>query len=70
MVYESGNPDSFSVLRGFFSRPLFFSASAMIHCSCPLVLRNSSAAHFSIASIVSASTRRTKFLVEDSFFAT
>ena len=43
------------------------SASVMIHCSWPLVLRNSSAAQASIAFIVSASTRRIKLFV--SFFA-
>lgn len=50
------------------SRPLLCSASDMIHCSCPLVERNSSAAHFSMAAIVSESTRRTKLLVLLSFF--
>ena len=35
----------------------------IIHCSCPLTERNSSAAHFSTASIVSASTRSRKVLV-------
>lgn len=50
------------------SRPLLRSASDMIHCSCPLVERNSSAAHFSMAAIVSESTRRTKLLVLLSFF--
>lgn len=48
-------------LRG--RRPLLRNASAMIYCSCPLVERNSSAAHRSIASIISASMRSTKFLV-------
>ena len=38
-------------------------ASVMIHCSWPLVLRNSSAAHASIAFIVSVSTRRIKLFV-------
>lgn len=38
-------------------------ASVMIHCSCPLVERNSSAAHASMADIVAESTRRMKFLV-------
>ena len=47
----------------FFFLPLFFNASAIIHCSCPLTERNSSAAHFSTASIVSASTRSRKVLV-------
>lgn len=47
----------------FFFLPLFFNASAIIHCSCPLTDRNSSAAHFSTASIVSASTRSRKVLV-------
>ena len=50
-------------------RPLRRKASAIIHCSCPLVLRNSSAAHFSMASIVSASIRSTKLFVLDSFAA-
>lgn len=53
-----------------FKRPLFFRASAMIHCSCPFVLLNSSAAHFSSAFMVSVSTLSTKLLIEDSFFAT
>ena len=39
------------------------SASAMIHCSWPLVERNSSAAHASMASIISLSIRSMKFLV-------
>ncbi len=47
----------------FFFLPLFFNASAIIHCSCPLTDRNSSAAHFSTASIVSASTRSRKVLL-------
>ena len=51
----------------FGSRFAFRSASVMIHCSWPLVLRNSSAAQASIASIVSLSTRRMKFFV---FFST
>ena len=58
-----------SVFFGFFSLPLLRNASLMIHWSCPLVLRNSSAAHFSMASIVAASTRKTKLLVVFSFFA-
>ena len=51
----------------FFFRPDFFNASAIIHCSCPLTERNSSAAHFSTASIVSASTRSRKVLFVLSF---
>ena len=47
----------------FFFLPLFFKASAIIHCNCPLTERNSSAAHFSTASIVSASTRSRKVFV-------
>ena len=47
----------------FFFLPLFFKASAMIHCSWPLTERNSSAAHCSTASIVSASTRSRKVLL-------
>ena len=47
----------------FFFRPDFFNASAIIHCSCPLTERNSSAAHFSTASMVSASTRSKKVLL-------
>ena len=38
-------------------------ASAMIHCSCPLIERNSSAAHPSSASMVAASMRSTKLLL-------
>ena len=49
------------------NRPLLRRASVIIHCNCPLVLRNSSAAHFSTASIVAASTRRIKLLVVISF---
>ena len=51
----------------FFFLPDFFSASAIIHCSWPLTERNSSAAHFSTASIVSGSTRSRKVLVLLSF---
>lgn len=46
-------------------RPLRRRASARIHCSCPLMLRNSSAAHSSSASIVAASTRSTKLFVSE-----
>ena len=46
--------------RGRLSRPLRRRASAMIHWSWPLIERNSSSAHASRASIVAASTRRTK----------
>ena len=56
-------------LSFFFALPCFFSASAMIHCSWPLVERNSSAAHFSMAANVSASMRKTKFFVLLSFSA-
>ena len=47
----------------FFFLPARPSASSMIHCNWPLVLRNSSAAHRSTASRVWASMRNTKFLV-------
>ena len=46
-----------------------FLASSMSHWSWPLIERNSSAAHFSRASIVSASMRSTKLLVFDCSFA-
>ena len=47
---------------GFFgNRPAFFSAVDSIHSICPFALRNSSAAHFSMASNISESTRRAKF---------
>ena len=52
---------SFRLFLGY--RPAFLSAWSRMYCSCPFVLRNSSAAHFSIASIISASSRKTKFLV-------
>ncbi len=45
----------------FGSRPAFFSAVERIHSICPLALRNSSAAHFSMASKISESTRKAKF---------
>ena len=41
------------------SLPAFFRASRMIHSSCPLVLRNSSALHFSRAFIMLSSKRST-----------
>lgn len=47
-------------LDGFFLRPALNNALSIIHSSCPLVLRNSSAAHFSTASSVSASILITK----------
>ncbi len=50
-------------------RPFFFSASESIHCICPFTERNSSAAHFSMASIVFSSIRSTKLLLEDFSFA-
>ena len=59
---------SFFFLFVFFNRPLLRSASAIIHWSWPLVERNSSAAHASMAFMVSASMRSTKLLVVDSFF--
>ena len=46
-------------------RPERRRASSMSHWSWPLIERNSSAAHFSRASIVAASTRSTKLLVLD-----
>lgn len=46
-------------------RPLRRRASARIHCNCPLMLRNSSAAHSSSTSIVAASTRSTKLFVSE-----
>ena len=52
----------------FFTLPLRRRASAMIHCSWPLILRNSSSAQRSRASIVAASTRNTKLLLS-AFFA-
>ena len=42
-------------------RPAFFSAVDNIHSIWPLALRNSSAAHRSMASYISASTRKAKF---------
>lgn len=44
----------------FGRRPDFLRASDSIHSICPLVLRNSSAAHFSMAANISASTRKAK----------
>ncbi len=43
-----------------FARPAFLRALSIIHSICPLVLRNSSAAHFSIALSVSGSILSTK----------
>ena len=54
--------------RRYFFRPLLRRASAIIHWSCPLTLRNSSAAHFFRAAMVSASTRRTKLSVSEAGF--
>lgn len=51
----------------FLALPLRLSASAIIHCSWPFMLRNSSSAHLSRASIVSALTRNTKLFVLFSF---
>lgn len=44
----------------FGSRLCFFRYCMSIHSICPLVLRNSSAAHFSIAFIISSFTRSAK----------
>jgi len=46
-----------STCLGF--RPASFSALVMMYSNCPLVLRNSSAAHFSTALSVRGSSRRT-----------
>ena len=51
------------------SLPALRSASAMIHCSWPLVERNSSSAHASMALIVSESMRNIKLFVFVSFLA-
>ena len=40
--------------------PASFNALVMMYSNCPLVLRNSSAAHFSTALSVRGSSRRTK----------
>jgi len=47
---------------GFFL-PAAFSAWSMINSSCPLTLRNSSAAHFSSALYISSSILRTKLFL-------
>ena len=52
----------------FFNRPAFRKAWSRMYWIWPLVLRNSSAAQASIASIISASTRRMKLLTVLSFF--
>jgi len=59
---------SLPVRSTFLSLPLRLRASAIIHWSCPLMLLNSSSAHFSKASMVSESTRNIKLFVE-LFFA-
>ena len=51
------------------SLPALRSASEMIHCNWPLVERNSSAAHASMALIVSESMRNIKLFVVVSFLA-
>ena len=53
----------------FFNRPAFRKAWSRMYWIWPLVLRNSSAAQASIASIISASTRRMKLLTVLSFLA-
>lgn len=52
----------------FFSRPFFLRACSRIHCIWPFVLRNSSAAHFSMASIISALSLSAKLFCLFSFF--
>lgn len=49
------------------SLPALRSASEIIHCNWPLVERNSSAAHASMALIVSESMRNIKLFVVVSF---
>ena len=66
--YTSSSSAAFST-RFFGRRPALRSASVIIHCNCPLVERNSSAAHASMAFIVSLSTRKMKLLVVDVFLA-
>src|SRR6056297_1674947 len=51
----------------FFQRPESFSAFVISHSNWPLVLRNSSAAHFSNAFILSSSRRSTNFLLAINF---
>ena len=62
-TYYCPSGSGLAVGEGFFfgSRPAFFSAVESIHSIWPLLLRNSSAAHFSMASKTSASTRKAKF---------
>ncbi len=61
--------DELFAFLGFFSLPLFLSASEIIHWSWPFVERNSSAAQASTASIMEASSLRMKFFVFDVFSA-
>lgn len=60
--YLDSRPHHIGCSHFFFRRPLLRRASLIIHCNCPFVLRNSSAAHASIADIVSPSILRTKLL--------
>lgn len=58
--YSEFQEDSDSLSVFFGSLPAFFNASRMIHSNCPLVLLNSSSAHFSTAFIIFSSNLRAK----------